>query len=50
LARRERLPDIAKRLGLSVNTLHTFLRRAQKKLKAKTRLQAAVIAARLRLF
>jgi len=50
LARGERLPDIAKPLGLSVNTLHTFLRRTQKKLKAETRWQAAVIAARLRLF
>ena len=43
------LAAVAEQLDLSENTSREYLRRAQKKLKAKNALQAAVVAARLRL-
>jgi len=44
-----RVPDIAARCGMSVRTVRTVVRRAQKKLGAKTPIEAAAIAARRQL-
>ena len=44
LAIGQRLPEVAEHLDMSVTTARTYLRRAQKKLDAKTPLHAAVMA------